>query len=202
MRMIKSMVLGSFLMMGLSFCASAEVPAAPPAGLKDLGADATVELGSNASDGWNVDKDFLLKEGGRTGEYKDQFAFHTNNDEPWFIVTLKSPADIKTIYIQNRISEPQDRAKGLIVSVSNDKKTWKEIWKAADVQPEWESLARVKGRHGLSGPIIDQMEKQLTPEQFALVQRLCRAFKPRGGPDPRGISWEGKNDRRKAIPCV
>ena len=67
---------------------------------------------------------------------------------------------------------------------------------------KWESLARVKGRHGLSGPIVDQMEKQLTPEQFALVQRLCRALKPRGGPDPRGISWEGKNDRRKAIPCV
>ena len=137
MNMIKSMVLGSFLMMGLSFCASAEVPAAPPAGLKDLGADATVELGSNASDGWNVDKGFLLKEGERTGEYKDQFAFHTNNDEPWFIVTLKSPAEIKNIYIQNRITEPQDRAKGLTVSVSNDKKTWREIWKAADVQAEW-----------------------------------------------------------------
>ena len=136
MNTIKSMVLGSFLMMGLSFCASADVPAAPPSDLKDLGADATVQFGSNASDGWNVDKGFLLKEGERTGEYKDQFAFHTNNDEPWFIVTLKSPADIKTIYIQNRITE-QARAKGLTVSVSNDKKTWKEIWKAADVQAEW-----------------------------------------------------------------
>ena len=139
MSMIKSMALGSFLMMGLSFCVSADVPAAPPAGLKDLGADAAVQFGSNASDGWNVDKGFLLKDGERTGEYKDQFAFHTNNDEPWFIVTLKSPADIKTIYIQNRIgsSEPQERAKGLTVSVSNDRKTWKEIWKAADVQSEW-----------------------------------------------------------------
>ncbi len=137
MSMIKSMVLGSFLMMGLSFCVSAEVPAAPPAGLKDLGADATVELGSSADDRWNVDIGFLLKDGERTGQYKDQFVIHTKNDEPWVIVTLKSPADIKTIYIQNRTSEPQDRAKGLIVSVSNDKKTWKEIWKAADVQAEW-----------------------------------------------------------------
>lgn len=64
---------------------------------------------------------------------------------------------------------------------------------------KWESLARVKGRHGLNDTILDLAEKELTPEQFALVQRLCRVFKPRSGPDPRGIAWEGKNDRRKAV---
>ena len=136
MNVIKS-ILGSFLIMGLSFYASSGVPSAPPSGLKDLGIDADVQFGSEAGDVYNVDKAFLLKKGERTGQYKDSFAFHTNDQEPWFIVTLKSPADIKTIYIQNRISEPQDRAKGLTVYVAKDKETWKEIWKATDVQSEW-----------------------------------------------------------------
>ena len=64
---------------------------------------------------------------------------------------------------------------------------------------KWESLARVKGRSGLSMPIVDQLEKQLPMEQVAEVQRLCRVFKPRHGSDSRGISWEGGNDRRKPI---
>ena len=135
--MMKSLLLGSFLVMGLSFCASADVPAAPPAGLKDLGVDATVQFGSNAADAWNIDKAFLLKKGDRTGDYKDSFAFHTDNKEPWFIVTLKAPAEIKKIYIQNRVDVCQERAKGLTISVSNDQKTWKEIWKITDIQPEW-----------------------------------------------------------------
>ena len=74
MNIMKSMVLGSFLMLGLSFCVSAEVPSAPPPGLKDLGVDATVEFGSSADEGWNVDKEFLLKKGERTGAYKNTFA--------------------------------------------------------------------------------------------------------------------------------
>ena len=126
MNVIKS-ILGSFLIMGLSFYASSGVPSAPPSGLKDLGIDADVQFGSEAGDVYNVDKAFLLKKGERTGQYKDSFAFHTNDQEPWFIVTLKSPADIKIIYIQNRVGV-EERAKGLTVSVSSDQKTWKEIW--------------------------------------------------------------------------
>ena len=137
MNILKSMILGSCLMMGLSFCVSAEVPDAPPLGLKDLGADATVQFGSNNTDIWNVDREFLLKKGERTGVHKEIFAFMTDNKEPWFIVILKSPADIKTIYIQNRVSGQQQRAKGLTVYVAKDKETWKEIWKATDVQSEW-----------------------------------------------------------------
>jgi hypothetical protein len=137
MKMMKSLLLGSFLIMGLSFCASAEVPSAPPDGLKDLGANATVQFGSSLEDRYNIDKAFLLKEGERTGEYKESFAFHTDGQEPWFIVTLKAPAEIMNIYIQNRVDLCQERAKGLTISVSNDQKTWKEIWKATDVQPEW-----------------------------------------------------------------
>ena len=136
MNMVKSLVLGSFLIVGLNLCVSAEVPSAPPSGLNDLGVDATVQFGS-LQGAYNVDKAFLLKKGERTGQYKDFFAFHTDNKEPWFIVTLKSSANIKTIYIQNRVDEGQERAKGLTVSVSEDQKTWKEIWKATDVKPEW-----------------------------------------------------------------
>ena len=65
---------------------------------------------------------------------------------------------------------------------------------------KWESLARVKGRSGLSMQIVDQLEEQLSMEQVSEVQRLCRVFKPRHGSDPRGISWEDENDRRKPIP--
>ena len=137
MKMVKSLLSGSLLVMGLSFCALAEVPSDPPAGLKDLGVDASVQFGSNADDGLNVDKAFLLKKGERTGQYKDSFAFHTNSEEPWLIIILKNPAEIKKIYIQNRVDQCQERAKGLTISVSNDQKTWKEIWKATDIQPEW-----------------------------------------------------------------
>ncbi|MEI6782846.1 MAG: discoidin domain-containing protein, partial [Verrucomicrobiota bacterium] len=46
-------------------------------------------------------------------------------------------AEIRKIYIQNRADACQERAKGMTISVSNDQKTWKEIWKADDVKPEW-----------------------------------------------------------------
>ena len=137
MKMIESMLLGSFLTMGLMFYTSAEVPTAPPSGLQDLGLVASIALGSINGEEWNVDKDFLLKKGERTGKAKDSFALHTNAREPWFIVTLKTPATLQSIYIQNAIGNCQERAKGLTISVSNDQKTWKEIWKASDVQSEW-----------------------------------------------------------------
>lgn len=137
MKMMKSILLGSFLTIGLMFCASAEVPSAPPSGLKDLGLDASIQLGSINGEEWNVDKDLLLKKGERTGKSKDSFAIHTTANEPWFIVTLKTPATLQSIYIQNAIGNCPERAKGLIISVSNDQKTWKEIWKISDVQAEW-----------------------------------------------------------------
>ncbi len=136
MNMRKTMLLVAIFMAVFVIRASAAVPSAPPTGLKDLGIDATLQLGSPYST-FNVDNAFLLKEGKRTGEYKDSFAVHTDMTEPWFIIILKEPASIKTIYIQNRPDGSQERALGLTVSVSEDQKTWKEIWKAADVRAEW-----------------------------------------------------------------
>ena len=74
-------------------------------------------------------------------------------------------------------------------------KDWAEAYK-------WENLARAQGRHGLSGAVLDLLEKELTPAQVAQVQELCRVFKPRSGSDPRGISWLGENNRRKTDPEV
>ncbi len=138
MKMMKSMLLAALFMSVLVSQASAEVPSAPPSGLKDLGIDATLQFGplNKGQVEFNENKDLLLKDGERTGAYAGQFAFHTDGTDNWFIVTLKSPASIKTIYIQNRVGA-NERAKGLTVSVSNDQKTWKEIWKATDVKPEW-----------------------------------------------------------------
>lgn len=131
---------------------------------KDLGKDATLEM-SSSIDEWCVDKDFLLKDGKRTGQFKDSFAFTTAEEEnPYIIMTLPGEATINRIYIQNRVYGCQERAKGLTIWFSTDNKEWKQIWKAENGDPEWniELNPPVKAKYiklGLNGKVALHLNK-------------------------------------------
>lgn len=106
--------------------------------LKDLSKDAALEM-SSSIDEWCVDKDFLLKEGRRTGQFKDSFVFTTQEEEnPYIIITLPGESTINKIYIQNRLyNEAMQRAKSLTIWISADNKEWKQVWKAEKAEEEW-----------------------------------------------------------------
>jgi hypothetical protein len=108
-------------------------------GLQDLSADATYKIFDEGPSGWNVDKAFLLKDGERTGTYKDGFAFHTGNpDMPgYIIVELKNKAAIKKLNIMNRAGL-EEAAASLAIWVSQDQKEWQEIWAAEKAELNWE----------------------------------------------------------------
>lgn len=106
-------------------------------GLIDFTKNATFTMSSNA--GYSENIEFLLKDGNRTGEYKDSFAFHTvEEDNPFILIDLKKEVRIKLIEIENRVVTCcQDRAKTLTIWVSKDKKEWKVLWKAPSVENNW-----------------------------------------------------------------
>ena len=71
------------------------------------------------------------------------FAFHTNNGEREYVfITLKAPAALEFIRIQNRLnstseSNVRDRAKSLAVWASLDGRAWERVWTAQDPRDEW-----------------------------------------------------------------
>ncbi|HPS03398.1 MAG TPA: DUF5110 domain-containing protein, partial [Candidatus Sumerlaeota bacterium] len=71
------------------------------------------------------------------------FAFHTNNGEREYVfITLKAPAALEFIRIQNRLnstseSNVRDRAKSLAVWASLDGRAWERVWTAQAAQDEW-----------------------------------------------------------------
>jgi len=97
-------------------------------GLIDFTKNATCTMSSTAS--YTENKDFLLKDGNRTGDFKDNFAFHTlEEDNPFIIIDLKKKVRIKLIEIENRVPIYQERAKTLTIWVSKDQKNGKKYGK-------------------------------------------------------------------------
>ena len=71
-------------------------------------------------------------------DYDATFAFHTKEEtNPYIVIALKRKALIKGVEIMNRTDIAPERARTLTLWVSNDKKEWKEIWKARGVEDVW-----------------------------------------------------------------
>lgn len=67
-----------------------------------------------------------------------EYAFHTERQaNPYIIITLKQASPIKRIVIVNRGSGVDQRARGLTVWVSTDRKRWNRIWTARSVESCW-----------------------------------------------------------------
>jgi hypothetical protein len=64
--------------------------------------------------------------------------FHTREeDHPWFEIDLGSPTTFSRVDVENRSDCCADRAIPLIVQVSSDRHTWKEVARRTDSFATW-----------------------------------------------------------------
>jgi hypothetical protein len=100
---------------------------------KWISKDAACEA-SSADPKWSANEKKLL-----SGEnYDGGYACHTKEeDNPFIIIDLKRSALVRGIEIVNRMDMVPERARTLTVWLSQDKKDWKEVWRAADVEEVW-----------------------------------------------------------------
>ena len=111
-----------------------------PGGLTWVSRDATYEVSSIYSRYSPLPS--LLTGQGRlypTGSMKDCHAFHTNQEkDPHIIIALGGAPMIQRLFIENRRGGGgEERAAGLTVWVSGDKKSWQRVWTAQRVSPSW-----------------------------------------------------------------
>jgi hypothetical protein len=97
--------------------------------------DATLEA-SSIDPRWNRDefmKKFL------TGEPFDQHwgVCTKNEQDPWLMIDLKREVPVGGIDIVNRHPDCRDFARTLTLWISSDKKNWKPLWKAPQVEDRW-----------------------------------------------------------------
>ena len=106
--------------------------------LTDLSEKATlIKIHKPGREAWNTDKDFLLKEGQRTGRYKNSFAFHTVGKVlPYIIIDLTKDCQVKKFVIENR-RDLIKRAKTLTIWLSENKEDWDQVWQAKKAKKEW-----------------------------------------------------------------
>jgi hypothetical protein len=85
----------------------------------------------------------------RCGGVPTAVFFHTNEEEnPWFEYDLGAPLSFSSLTIMNRSDAVQDRAVPLVVEISNDRKSYREIARRTSVLDVWEpSFAPVSARY-------------------------------------------------------
>jgi hypothetical protein len=77
--------------------------------------------------------------GKRCGGVATAVLFHTNEEEnPWFEYDLGGPQQFSSVTILNRSDAVQERAVPMVLEVSNDKKTYKELARRKEVFDVWE----------------------------------------------------------------
>ena len=65
-------------------------------------------------------------------------AFHTNKEKkPWVAIRLAAPAEVTGIEVTNRTDGSEFRTEPLVVSVSADGKTWKQVFRSEKAEPKW-----------------------------------------------------------------
>ncbi|MEI6176724.1 MAG: alpha-L-fucosidase [Verrucomicrobiota bacterium] len=71
------------------------------------------------------------------GKTEKGFAFHTSDEaHPWAQIDLGAVKNVKAVSIVN--SPGERRTRGLILSVSEDGKTWEKAWSAPKWEQEWQ----------------------------------------------------------------
>jgi hypothetical protein len=77
------------------------------------------------------------------------YFFHTNQErDPWIVFNLGARRSIARVVVENRQDCCFERAVPLVVSVSDDQKTWREVARRAETFTTWEAkFARVRARY-------------------------------------------------------
>src|SRR5690606_19349381 len=77
------------------------------------------------------------------------FFIATNEEEnPWLVFDLESPKSVSAVRVDNRIDCCQDRANPLVIEVSDDEKTWKEVARRTSDFNTWKAtFPTVKTRY-------------------------------------------------------
>lgn len=79
-------------------------------------------------------------ENGECGGYPMMITFHTNEqDNPWYMVDLGAPTQFSMVSIRNRTDVALMRAIPLIVEVSDDAKTFRQVAQRDESFVEWEA---------------------------------------------------------------
>jgi len=112
-----------------------------PGGLNWVSRDATYEVSSTHPGGSGSPLPSLLTGQGplhSVGGARECFAFHTSLEkDPHIIIALAGAPRIQRLFIENRRDEQLERARGLTVWVSGDKKSWQRVWTAKSFAPSW-----------------------------------------------------------------
>ena len=110
-----------------------------PGGLAWISRDATYQVSSTYSSYSALPS--LLTGRGRlhAAGPKDCLAFHTNKEKnPHIIITLAGAPMVQRLFIENRRGGGgEERASGLTVWVSGDRKSWRRVWTAQRVARSW-----------------------------------------------------------------
>jgi len=110
-----------------------------PGGLNWVSRDATYEVSSTHFDRSPLPS--LLTGRGQlysVGSARDCFAFHTSEEKaPHIIIALAGAPTIQRLFIENRRDGQRERARGLTVWVSGDKKSWQHVWTAKGFARSW-----------------------------------------------------------------
>ncbi len=110
-----------------------------PGGLNWVSRDATYEVSSTHT-GHSPLPSLLTGQGPlySVGSTKDCYAFHTSEEKaPHIIIALAGAPMIQRLFIENRRDGQFERARGLTVWVSGDKKSWQPVWTAKGFARSW-----------------------------------------------------------------
>lgn len=85
-------------------------------------------------------RDNWAESGKITDEPGIQILFHTKEDDsPWFVIDLEKPVSIASVDVLNRQDCCGERAVPLLVELSDDAKTWREVARRDEPFTAWKA---------------------------------------------------------------
>lgn len=106
----------------------------------EISRDADLKLGDDFDDNWSKYSHLVLSAVPIADDR--EFSFHSPNsgsDNPAVQVRLNEPAEMRHVSIQNRRNPTfYSRAKDLALWVSDDGKSWKQVWKSDEPKGQYE----------------------------------------------------------------
>jgi len=138
----------SFAVLFVTACGGKESPkpeaagAAAKAGAPASGAVAFVSSGLALGKKWKASSQMEIwpDSGKMTDDPGNRVFFHTKEeDSPWLEIDLETPTPVSSVEVVNRRDCCRDRGVPLVVELSTDGKTWKEVDRRTEPFMEWKA---------------------------------------------------------------